>query len=411
MPILVQLYSSRNVLSQTEALDRIAAAGYDGVEGCWLNFEDPVAFRKELDLRGLTMPQAHVPMEMLENEFDRVTDLTKHLGIYTVIAPWLPEDRRPSSTDGWRNLGERLDLIEGKLRALGLRFAWHNHDFELISLPDGRTPIDILLETAPGMDWEVDVGWILRAGQDPVRWLTSYAGRIVAVHLKDIRPDTLEEGWADLGFGESDWSDVFRTLRALPRLAAHVAEHDAPLDFSRFVSRWKIAHDRLSVLRRDRSFEGFTHVALKVHDLDAQLSFYERVMGFREMFRLPNEDGSVFLVYLRINDRQYLELFPGAIGEHAPNPAARGYQHICLEVADVDATVETLRARGARMCLWRNDLSGIYEVNGTAITMGRDGNRQSWIKDPEGNRIELMELNLAGMQYGAMAARLSSSVR
>ncbi|MCY1241291.1 hypothetical protein D9M72_541840 [compost metagenome] len=63
------------------------------------------------------------------------------------------------------------------------------------------------------------------------------------------------------------------------------------------------------------------------------------------------------------------------------------------------------------MCLWRNDLSGIYEVNGTAITMGRDGNRQSWIKDPEGNRIELMELNLAGMQYGAMAARLSTSIR
>ncbi|AHK47238.1 hypothetical protein OV14_b0883 (plasmid) [Ensifer adhaerens OV14] len=414
VPILVQLYSARNFHSQMEALDLIAAAGYDGVEGCCLNFDDPAAFRRELDLRGLTMPQAHVPLEMLEHEFDRVVDLTKHLSIHTLIAPWLPEDARPTSTDGWRALGERLDRLEGKLRAFGLRFAWHNHDFELISMPDGRTPIDILLEAAPSMDWEADLGWILRAGQDPVRWLRSHAGRIAAVHLKDIQPDcdhAPEEGWADLGFGVSDWSEVFRTLRTLPRLAAHVADHDAPLDFSRFVSRWKIAHDRLRALRPGQVFEGFTHVALKVHDLDAQLSFYERVMGFREMFRLPNDDGSVFLVYLRINDRQYVELFPDAVGNAAPSPDARGYQHMCLEVADLDATVEVLRARGARMCLWRDDLSRIYEVDGNAITLGRDGNRQSWIMDPEGNRIELMELNLAGMQYGSMAARLASSTR
>jgi hypothetical protein len=59
------------------------------------------------------------------------------------------------------------------------------------------------------------------------------------------------------------------------------------------------------------------------------------------------------------------------------------------------------------MCLWHADLSGIYEVDGDAITLGRDGNRQSWVMDREGNRIELMELALRGMQYSAMADRLS----
>nr|WP_183720344.1 VOC family protein [Rhizobium sp. BK060] len=153
-------------------------------------------------------------------------------------------------------------------------------------------------------------------------------------------------------------------------------------------------------------FEGVTHFALKVVDLQAQLDFYSGIMGFKEMFRLHNDNGSVFLVYMRINDRQYLELFPGALGLETPSPDARGWQHLCLDVADLDQTVESLRCRGATMCLWREDLSGIFEVQGAAITRGRDGNRQSWVRDPEGNRIELMELSLRGHQYAAIA-RLS----
>ena len=193
----------------------------------------------------------------------------------------------------------------------------------------------------------------------------------------------------------------------MPRVATYVAEHDEPADFQRFVVRWKVAHERLSSLLPGQLFEGITHVALKVRDLDKQLEFYSRIFGFKEMFRLHSNDGAVFLVYLRINDRQYLELFPDATGEETPTPDARGYQHICLDVIDLDRTIEAIRSHGAKMCRWHEDLSGIFEVEDTAITMGLDGNRQSWVKDPEGNRIEIMELALSGLQYGAVAERLS----
>lgn len=411
MPVLVKLYSANNLSNMIEALDAVVAAGYDGVEGCSLNFEDPAMFRLELERRGLAMPQAHVPLEMLEDEFDEAVTIARTLGVYTVIAPWLDEADRPRLPHEWERLGERLNAIEGKLRALGLRFAWHNHEFELARLADGRTPMGILLATAPGMDWEVDLGWVVRAGEDPVEWLNRHGERVVAVHLKDLQANHEhgeESGWADLGFGMIDWVPIFAVLRKLPRLSSWITEHDDPSDFQRFVSRSKIAFDRLHSTRSDQTFEGFTHVAIKVLDLDRQLAFYEGVMGFREMFRLPSEDGTVFLVYLRVNDRQYLELFPHAQGDGPPGPDARGYQHICLEVADLDTTVATLRHRGARMCLWHADLSGVYEVDEDAITLGRDGNRQSWVKDPEGNRIELMELALNGMQYKTVAERLST---
>jgi hypothetical protein len=76
---------------------------------------------------------------------------------------------------------------------------------------------------------------------------------------------------------------------------------------------------------------------------------------------------------------------------------------MCLEVADLDYTVTTLMQRGATMSQWRSDATALDEVEGPAIRVGLDGNRQSWMKDPEGNRIELMEMATDSMQYQAIA--------
>lgn len=59
------------------------------------------------------------------------------------------------------------------------------------------------------------------------------------------------------------------------------------------------------------------HVALKVADIERSLSFYRDRLGFEEMMHLDREDGSFWLVYLRITDTQFLELFPGGEGARA----------------------------------------------------------------------------------------------
>ena len=66
------------------------------------------------------------------------------------------------------------------------------------------------------------------------------------------------------------------------------------------------------------------HVALKVKDLDKSLAFYIEKMGFSEMLRLNHDDGRVWLVYLRITDDQYLEIFPDAVQDSAPGPETNG---------------------------------------------------------------------------------------
>ena len=87
---------------------------------------------------------------------------------------------------------------------------------------------------------------------------------------------------------------------------------------------------------------GIGHVALKVADVGRSLEFYRDRLGFAEMMRLNNDDGSLWLVYLRITDTQFLELFPGGKGARAPFSDATAINHFCLECDDLDATAAGL---------------------------------------------------------------------
>jgi lactoylglutathione lyase len=133
---------------------------------------------------------------------------------------------------------------------------------------------------------------------------------------------------------------------------------------------------------------GWGHAAIKVKDLDASLAFYRDTLDFSEMMRLHKDDGSVMLVYLRITDHHYLEVFPGAETDRAPGPNANGLNHMCLTVEQLEDTVAKLEAAGAKITV--------------APKTGLDGNRQAWLEDPDGNRIELMEMGPDCMQYEAI---------
>ncbi len=133
---------------------------------------------------------------------------------------------------------------------------------------------------------------------------------------------------------------------------------------------------------------GIGHVALKVADIERSLAFYRDRLGFQEMMHLDKEDGSLWLVYLRITDTQFLELFPGGEGDLAPGPDRTAVNHFCLETDDLEATAEALRAAGVTLTVEPKD--------------GLDGNRQCWIADPDGNRIEFMQMGPGNMQAEAI---------
>jgi catechol 2,3-dioxygenase-like lactoylglutathione lyase family enzyme len=122
------------------------------------------------------------------------------------------------------------------------------------------------------------------------------------------------------------------------------------------------------------------HIAFRVTELDPALDFYCNILGFREAFRLDREgDRSPWIVYIQVAPGQFIELFPFA-AQVGPQPGDdAGYNHCSFCVDDIHATVRQLAARG-------------LPTPGEP-TRGLDGNFQYWIADPDGNRIELMQIN------------------
>lgn len=237
--ISYQLYCSRNFPPLADTLSMLSEAGYKDVEGFGGLFGDLDALRAGMDATGITMPTSHVGLDMLENEPDRAIEIAQMLGVKAMFVPHIGPDLRATDPAGWVAFGTRLAEAGKPLRDAGLTFGWHNHDFEFDAVGDGEMPLDLLLSASDDLALELDLGWVQRAGQDPVVWINRYADRLAAVHVKDIAPAgeaADEDGWADVGHGTMDWAAIHAALGAAG-CNRYVIEHDNPSDDARFATR------------------------------------------------------------------------------------------------------------------------------------------------------------------------------
>jgi catechol 2,3-dioxygenase-like lactoylglutathione lyase family enzyme len=132
------------------------------------------------------------------------------------------------------------------------------------------------------------------------------------------------------------------------------------------------------------------HINFKTRDLKASIGFYE-ALGFKTFLELTEEDGQPWIVYLRFDDQLYLELTGGG-KERSPGPEPTGFNHLCITVSDIAAAARELEAKGITL------------MNPLSLKRGLDNNRGAWVEDPDGNRIELMEMAPDCVQYEAIKA-------
>jgi sugar phosphate isomerase/epimerase len=202
LPIAAQLYTVRDLMAKDVpgTLRAVAALGYDGVEFAGL-YNTPVAeLRGLLNELGLQVCSSHVALKELEQDLDQTIANYQALGCPLIVVPWLDTSRRSN----YAELGTQMSQIAERVRAAGMRLAYHNHDFELRD-QDGATGLARLRDAvAPELlGFELDCGWVHKAGQDPLALARGFAGRLPLLHIKDVdaNGDWIEVGQGQVGYG------------------------------------------------------------------------------------------------------------------------------------------------------------------------------------------------------------------
>jgi len=213
----IQLYTLRNVDQPfTDVLERVADAGFDGVEFAYRVTEaDPDDVVATLDETGLEPAGAHVGIDGLEDDFDETVALYDRLGVENVVVPWLDAEHF-ESREAVATAADRLAELNAKLADHGMDLHYHNHDHEYTDLgnENGENGFDAFVD-ATDCGIELDLGLGLHAGDDVVARLRSLGARSELVHLKDF--DTAAGESVPVGEGDLD----------LDGIAAAVDENDS----------------------------------------------------------------------------------------------------------------------------------------------------------------------------------------
>jgi sugar phosphate isomerase/epimerase len=147
-------------------------------------------FQTYLHDLGLEMISSHVNPDFTvkketEDEFKKLVEEAAAVGAKYLINPFPGEI---SSAEDWKKVAEGLNRQGLITKSNGIKMGYHNHHFEFLPTSDQSIPEETLLKnTDPQLvDFELDLYWIVKAGQDPEKWLKNYADRFKLVHIKDL---------------------------------------------------------------------------------------------------------------------------------------------------------------------------------------------------------------------------------
>ena len=235
LPIGLQLYSVREMLAKDYegTLKKVASLGYQEVEAAGFYNHTPQQVKDAMSAAGLRCVSAHYASGVLNQNFDKIVDFHKQLGVGYIVCSF-PGYKDPAKVKGLKGVAA-LDAFSiddykwnadnfnhwgEKAKAAGLKFGYHNHTMEFAK-KDGVVPLDEMIRlTDPSLvTFELDCGWVIVGGANPVDYVKRYPTRISMLHVKDFKhtdkpasiaapPDA-----AQLGQGTLDYKPVFEAAR------------------------------------------------------------------------------------------------------------------------------------------------------------------------------------------------------
>jgi sugar phosphate isomerase/epimerase len=207
----IQLYTVRDEMKTDPSgtLRQIAGIGYRYVEHA--NYVDrkfygysPADFKKLLDGYNLKMLSGHTKMSAADWDAAKMdfSDSWKNtvldaatVGQHYVISPWMDESMRDNETD-FKNYMDVFNKCGELCRKSGMKFGYHNHDFEFSTRLNGHVLYDLIMQnTDPSLvAQQLDMGNLYNGGVKAIDIATRFPGRFELMHVKD---EILSKGGSD----------------------------------------------------------------------------------------------------------------------------------------------------------------------------------------------------------------------
>lgn len=211
----LQLYSLRDVLPADPkgVLKQVASFGYNQIEGYegqqglfWgMGNKD---FKKYTEDLGLDFVASHCN---IDDNFEQKAEQAAEIGMKYLICPY----RSQSSLDEYKRTAELFNEKGEICKKNGIRFAYHNHEYGFIPV-EGELPQDVYMQNTDAdlVDFEMDMYWVVTAGQKPEAWFKKYPNRFKLGHVKDrMKNATERDATCTLGTGIIDYPPILKSAK------------------------------------------------------------------------------------------------------------------------------------------------------------------------------------------------------
>lgn len=264
-PIGIQLWSVNSIIQEDPAgtLNKLAKIGFKEVESLSYPGLDSKQFRRLLDDAGLRSPSAHLQFEMgnLGKAFEQAHLLGATYAAAGSLVGQFAEATKTKiewssgmSAEEAKHTADIANRIGEAAKRAGLQFALHNHDREFVDVGNGETGYDIVFrETDPSLvQFEIDCGWMMFAGRNPIDYFKKYPGRIPLIHVKDFLPKKDKNAkpmaekmlGSELGRGTVDYRPILAAAKQAG-VKHYFAEQEGPFSRMSQLEAAQVAYDYL----------------------------------------------------------------------------------------------------------------------------------------------------------------------
>lgn len=193
-----------------DTLAKIASYGYkqvesfEGKDGMFWGMGNK-AFKKYMDELGMTIISSHCNNTV---DFERKAAEAAEIGMKYLICPYKGPQK---SIEDFKKFADEFNKSGEICKKNGIRFAYHNHDYSFKPV-DNKIPQVVMMDNTDKelVDFEMDIYWVIAAGEDPKKWFAKYPDRFKLCHVKDLKKTDKGHESVQIGTGTIDFASILK---------------------------------------------------------------------------------------------------------------------------------------------------------------------------------------------------------